>query len=41
MYSTRLRNDRYLVDCLAVSGNVAIEKFIVDTVVIIVRLMEL
>ena len=31
MYSTRLRNDRYLVDCLTVSDKVTIGKFVVDT----------
>ena len=31
MYSTRLRNDRYLVDCLTISDKIAIGKFVVDT----------
>ena len=31
MYSTNLKDDRYFVDCLAVSAEITIEKFIVDT----------
>lgn len=31
MYSTNLRNDRYMVDCLTISDKVSLGKFVVDT----------
>ena len=31
MYSTNMRDDRYLIDCVIVSDKIAIEKFVVDT----------
>lgn len=31
MYSTNMKNNRYLVSCIVVSEDVAIDKFVVDT----------
>lgn len=31
MYSTNIKDDRYTVDCVAVSNKISMEKFVVDT----------